>query len=431
MRQLDALRRMLVDREDEILDALHVDVGKPRLEAWLAEVSYMVKEVDHTKKHLADWMRAEKVSTPMVIQPGRSEIRKEPLGLCLVIAPWNYPFQLAMAPLLGALSAGNCVVLKPSEVAPHTSALLARLIPQYLDNDAFAVVEGGVPETTALLEERWDHIFYTGNGNVARIIMAAAARYLTPVVLELGGKSPCIVDKDVDLAVVARRIAWGKFYNAGQTCIAPDYVLVHEQVRDALLDKLRSSIREFYGEDPKRSPDYARIVNARHHQRLARLLPKSGEPVTRLDLDENDRYFSPTVLRDVPIDSPVMADEIFGPILPVLSYREPEEVLSFVNERPKPLALYLFSEDEAFQSKVLDNTSSGGATVNHVWLHFGVLDLPFGGVGESGMGAYHGSHSFDTFSHRKSVLMKPLKMDPPIMYPPYDGLKAKLLKLLA
>jgi aldehyde dehydrogenase (NAD+) len=431
VKQLEALRKMLVDREDEILDALHVDVGKPRLEAWIAEVSYMVKEVDHTRKHLADWMRPERTGTPLVIQPGRSEVRKEPLGVCLVIAPWNYPFQLAMAPLLGALSAGNCVLLKPSEVAPHTSALLARLIPQYLDADAVAVVEGGVAETTALLEQKFDHIFYTGNGHVARIIMTAAAKHLTPVVLELGGKSPCIVDKDVDLDVVARRIAWGKFYNAGQTCIAPDYVLVHEAVREPFFDKIRASLREFYGEDPQKSPDYGRIVNGRHHQRLARLLPGSGEPVTRVELDEADRYFSPTVLRDVPTDSAVMADEIFGPILPVLSYREADEVVSFVNERPKPLALYVFSENAAFQSKMLDGTSSGGATVNHVWLHFGVPGLPFGGVGESGMGAYHGQYSFDTFTHRKAVLQKPLKLDPPIMYPPYDGLKAKLLKLLA
>ncbi|MBI2394204.1 MAG: aldehyde dehydrogenase family protein [Deltaproteobacteria bacterium] len=430
MRQLDAIRRMLVDREDEILDALHVDVGKPRLEGWIAEVGFMVKEVDHTIKHLAEWMRPEKVAAPLVLQPARAEIHKEPLGVCLVISPWNYPFQLAMAPLVGALSAGNCVLIKPSEVAPHTSALLARLLPQYLEPDAVAVIEGGVRETTELLEQQFDHIFYTGNGHVGRIVMTAAAKHLTPVVLELGGKSPCIVDKQVDLDVAARRITWGKFYNAGQTCVAPDYVLVHEQVRDAFLDKVRATVREFYGDDPKKSPDYGRIVNERHHKRLSQLL-RSGEAVTRVDVDEADRYISPTVLRDVSTDSKAMEDEIFGPILPVLSYREPEEVLRFINDRPKPLALYVFSENESLQSKILANTSSGGVSINHVWLHLGVPDLPFGGVGESGLGAYHGKYSFDTFTHKKGVLRKPLKMDPPIMYPPYDGLKARLLKLLA
>lgn len=430
IRQLEAIRRMLVDREDEILDALHVDVGKPRLEGWIAEVGFMVKEVDHTLKHLAEWMRPEKVAAPLVLQPARAEIHKEPLGVCLVIAPWNYPFQLAMAPLVGALSAGNCVLIKPSEVAPHTSALLARLLPQYLEPDAVAVVEGGVRETTELLEQQFDHIFYTGNGHVGRIVMTAAAKHLTPVVLELGGKSPCIVDKQVDLDVAARRITWGKFYNAGQTCVAPDYVLVHEQVRDAFLDKVRGTVREFYGDDPKKSPDYGRIVNERHHKRLSQLLG-SGEPVTRVDVDEADRYISPTVLRDVSTDSKAMEDEIFGPILPVLSYREPEEAVRFINERPKPLALYVFSENESLQSRILASTSSGGVSINHVWLHLGVPDLPFGGVGESGLGAYHGKYSFDTFTHKKGVLKKPLKMDPPIMYPPYDGLKARLLKLLA
>ncbi len=428
--QLDAIRRMLVDREDEILDALHVDVGKPRLEGWLAEVGFMVKEVDFVKKNLEKWMAPERVGTPLVLQPGRSEIMKEPLGVVLVIGPWNYPFQLILAPLVGALAAGNTVLIKPSEVAPNTSALLARLIPEYVDPDAVAIVEGGVAETTALLEQRYDHIFYTGNGHVARIIMAAAVKHLTPLTLELGGKSPCIVDRECDLDVAAKRITWGKFYNAGQTCVAPDYVLAHESIREQLLEKIKKSVRDFYGDDPKKSPDYGRIVNQRHHQRLSKLLG-SGQAVTRIDADESDRYLSPTVLRDVAVDSPAMVDEIFGPILPVLSYREREEAVRFVNDRPKPLALYVFTENESFADDILARTSSGGATVNHVWLHLGVPGLPFGGVGESGVGSYHGKHSFDTFSHRRGVLRKPLKLDPPIMYPPYDSIKSAILKLLA
>jgi aldehyde dehydrogenase (NAD+) len=430
LRQLDSLHKMLIDREDEILDALHVDVGKPRMEGWIAEVGFMVKEVEHTRKNLREWVKPEKVPIPLVLQPGKSEVQRQPLGVVLVIGPWNYPFQLVLAPLVAAIAAGNTVVLKPSEVAPNTSALLARLLPQYVEPDAVAVVEGGIPETTALLEERFDHIFYTGNGQVARIIYAAAAKHLTPVTLELGGKSPCIVDRNVDLAVVARRITWGKFYNAGQTCVAPDFLMVHESVRDALLDKIRSTVREFYGDNPQKSPDYGRIVNARHHQRLSKLL-KSGEAVTRIETDESDRYMSPVVLRDVKPDSPAMAEEIFGPILPVLTYREPEEAVAFINERPKPLALYVFTDNEQVKDTILENTSSGGATVNLVWLHLGVPELPFGGVGESGVGNYHGKWGFETFTHRRGVLQKPLRIDPPIMYPPYDGLKARLLRLLA
>jgi aldehyde dehydrogenase (NAD+) len=430
LRQLDSIHKMLMDREDEILDALHVDVGKPRLEGWIAEVGFMVKEVEHTRKNLREWMKPERVPTPLVLQPGKSEVQRQALGVVLVIGPWNYPFQLVMAPLVAALAAGNTVLLKPSEVAPNTSALLTRLLPQYLEPDAVAVVEGGIPETTALLQQRFDHIFYTGNGDVARIIYAAAAKNLTPVTLELGGKSPCVVDRDVDLEVVARRITWGKFYNAGQTCVAPDYLMVHESVRDALLDRIRSTVRDFYGDNPQKSPDYGRIVNTRHHQRLSKLLT-SGEPVTRVDVDESDRYISPVVLRDVKADSPAMTDEIFGPILPVLTYREPEEAVRFINERPKPLALYVFTDNERLKDTILENTSSGGATVNHVWLHLGVPELPFGGVGESGVGNYHGRWGFETFTHRRGVLQKPLRIDPPIMYPPYDGLKARLLRMLA
>jgi aldehyde dehydrogenase (NAD+) len=318
-------------------------------------------------------------------------------------------------------------VVKPSEVAAHTSALLARRLPEYLDGDCVRVVEGAVPETTALLGEKWDYIFYTGNGAVGRVVMQAAAKHLTPVTLELGGKSPCIVDEHVDLDTAVKRILWGKFSNAGQTCVAPDYVLAHERIHDALLDKLATTIRAFWGDDPQKSPDYGRVVNARHHARLMRLM-QSGDVVAGGRADAADRYIAPTVLKNVAPDSPVMGEEIFGPILPVLKVRDVDEAIRFVNERDKPLALYVFSTDSEVQEKVIASTSSGGATVNHCWVHLAVPDLPFGGVGESGMGAYHGKGTFETFSHKKSVLKKPFALDPPVMYPPYTEQKRKLIK---
>ena len=429
MGQLEALTRMIEEREGEILEALRIDVGKPRMEAFMAELGFVLGELALVKKKLPSWMRPERVATPASAQPGRAEIHRDPLGVVLLIGPWNYPFQLVIAPLIGALAAGNCAVVKPSEMTPTVSALLARLLPQYLDPDVVKVVEGGVVETTALLEERFDHIFYTGNGAVGRVVMTAAAKHLTPVTLELGGKSPCIVDKAADLDVGARRIVWGKYFNAGQTCIAPDYVLAHAAIHDKLLDKLRETVREFYGDDPQRSPDYARIVNQRHHQRLSKLLGE-GEPVTTLKVDEPDRYISPTVLRDVPATAKVMQDEIFGPILPVLRVQDMDEAISFVNARSKPLALYVYSEDDRVTHDVIDRTTSGGATVNHSGLHFSVPGLPFGGVGESGMGAYHGKLTFDTFTHRRAVLLKPTYLDPTVIYPPYTLLKEKLVRLL-
>ena len=335
-----------------------------------------------------------------------------------------------LLPLIGALAAGNCVLVKPSEIAPHTSKLIAEWLPRYVDGSAVKVMEGGVPETTALLAQQWDHIFYTGNGMVGRIVMEAAAKHLTPVTLELGGKSPCIVDRNVDIDVAAKRIVFGKFFNAGQTCVAPDYVLADDQVYDALVNRMGAVIREFYGENPKQNPDFGRIINERHHARLTKLL-ESGELAFGGDVDVSERYIAPTILKNVKPDEPVMQDEIFGPILPVLSVRDVDSAISFVNRRPKPLALYVLSDDKATQERVLQRTSSGGTTVNHVWMHLGVPELPFGGVGESGMGAYHGKYSFDVFSHRRSVLKKKLGKEPPIMYPPYTKLKYRLVKLLS
>jgi aldehyde dehydrogenase (NAD+) len=334
---------------------------------------------------------------------------------------------LLLLPMVGALAAGNCVVGKPSEVTANVSAALARLVPRYLDRDCVAIVEGGVPETQALLTQRFEHIFYTGNGRVGRVVMEAAAKHLTPVTLELGGKSPTIVDDDVNIDVAARRIAFGKFLNAGQTCVAPDYVLVSRARADELVDRVGNAIHEFYGADPARSPDYARIVNDAHFRRLEGLL-SCGTAVVGGESSAGERYIAPTVLRDVDPDSAVMAEEIFGPLLPVLPVADVDEAIRFVNDRDRPLSLYVFSSSPAVQDRVLAETTSGGACVNTTVMHVAVPELPFGGVGASGMGAYHGKASFDVFSHRKSVLSKPARPDPKIAYPPYTKWKERLIR---
>lgn len=427
--QLGRIRDLVRENAEELLTALRADLGKPELEARATDVQIVAGEVALAQKHLRRWTRPEKVATPLNQKPARARIVREPLGVVLVIAPWNYPVQLLLSPLVGAVAAGNAVVLKPSEVSAHVSGALARLVPRYLDPEAIALVEGGVPETTALLEQRFDHIFYTGNGAVGRVVMAAAARHLTPVTLELGGKSPCIVDDTANLDVAARRIAWGKFMNAGQTCIAPDYVLVSEGREGALVEKLDEAIRSFYGEKPRETSDYGRIVNERHHRRLTAYLA-DGEVAIGGEADESERYIAPTVLRHVDPSAPVMQEEIFGPILPVLPVRDVDEAISFVNAREKPLALYVFSEDAGVEEKVVERTQSGGVCVNATIWHIANPNLPFGGVGASGMGAYHGRSSFETFSHRKSVVTKSTRLDPKILYPPYGSLKTSLVKRL-
>ena len=427
--QLDALEHFLMERDQDIEDALRADLRKPPTEAFTSEAGIALSELRLTRKKLASWMKPERVRTSKIAMPGRSYIYREPLGATLIIGAWNYPLHLVLVPLIGAIAAGNCAVLKPSEVAPNVSALIAKWIPKYLDRKAVQVVEGSVPETTELLQEKWDHIFYTGNGTVGRIVMAAAARHLTPVTLELGGKSPCIVDESADLNMAAQRIVFGKFFNAGQTCVAPDYVLVHDHVHDALVNRMSSAIREFYGDDPKQSPDFARIVNERHHARLTRLLD-DADVVAGGENDVSDRYIAPTILKNVKEDDAVMQEEIFGPILPVISVPSVDSAIAFVNRRPKPLALYLFGRDKDVHDRVLAGTSAGGTTINHIWLHLGVDQLPFGGVGESGMGAYHGRLSFETFSHRRAVLKKPLLPDPPLLFPPYSARKLRWIKRL-
>ncbi len=427
--QLKAFQAMLSDRQDIFHEALRADLGRCRFEAWIAETGFLANEAAHVRKHLRAWTRPERVFTPLVHQPGRSTIRREPLGVVLIIGPWNYPLQLVLAPLVGAIAAGNCAVLKPSELAPNTAAAIAEWIPEYLDAECVRVVQGGVQETEALLAQRFDHIFYTGSGRVGRVVMEAAAKHLTPVTLELGGKSPVVVDRDVDLERAARRIAWGKFFNAGQTCVSPDYALVDRAIEADFVERLRANIRAFYGSEPRSSPDYARVVNDRHFARLQGLL-QSGRVAEGGDSDPDERYIAPTILREVPDDAPVMQDEIFGPILPVVPVDGVKDAIARINARPKPLALYVFSKRQRAIDDVIEQTSSGGVCVNDTLAHLSIPDLPFGGVGESGMGAYHGRESFEVFSHRRGVLEKGTRIDPALRYPPYDEHKLKWAKRL-
>ncbi|MFM7270426.1 MAG: aldehyde dehydrogenase family protein [Actinomycetes bacterium] len=428
--QLRALHRMLAEQEEPLLEALRTDLGKPAIEAFLTEIAFVRAEVDVTLKHLRRWMRPERVGIPVKQQPGRARIHRDPLGVVLIIGPWNYPVQLLLAPLVGAIAAGNCAVLKPSEVSPTVSATLARIVPQYLDRDAVRVVEGAVPETSALLEQRWDHIFYTGNGTIGRVVMGAAAKHLTPVTLELGGKSPTYVDASANLAVAARRIAWGKFLNSGQTCIAPDYVLVDRSVEAAFVEHLRAAVHGFFGDDPSTSPDFGRIVNGRHFARIRALADGAGAgtPAFGGRHDEASRYIEPCALLGVDPSARIMQEEIFGPVLPILGVDGVDEAIRFINDRDKPLALYIFAERGAVTDRILAETSSGGVCVNATLYHLVPPTLPFGGVGESGQGAYHGRSTFETFSHRKSVLRKPTRLDPPIAYPPYTEQKQKLIR---
>jgi aldehyde dehydrogenase (NAD+) len=429
--QLGGLRRMLEERDADFVEALRADLGRPAMEAFAADLGHAKIELRHLQSHLKDWMRPKKVSLPLTVAPGKGWIQAEPLGVCLVIAPWNYPIQLLIEPLAAALAAGNCVAAKPSELAPACSAALARWIPEYVDPEAVVVVEGAVEETTALLDQRWDHIFFTGSTAVGKVVAAAAAKHLTPTVLELGGKSPTYVHASADLDVAARRIAWGKLLNAGQTCIAPDYVLADRSIRDRLVDRLQAQITEFYGKDPKSSDSLGRIVNERHARRLQGLLESgAGTVVVGGDVDVDQRWVAPTITVDPSPESPVMQEEIFGPILPVLAVDGPAEAKAFISARPKPLALYVFAKDDAVVEDVVDNVSSGGVCINQTLMHLLPADLPFGGVGDSGMGAYHGKTGFDALSHHKSVLKKPTRPDLKLLYPPYKPTVERLVRKL-
>ena len=425
--QLDRLLTMLEEREADFLDALAADLGKSSAEAYATEVGFLKHDASYALTHLDKWVKPERMHVPMAAHPARAWIQRDPLGVALVIAPWNYPVQLSLAPLIGAIAAGNCAVLKPSELAPATSKVLTRCIGDFLDPDAIAVVEGAVDETQALLAQRWDKIFYTGNGRVGLIVMAAAAEHLTPVTLELGGKSPAVVDRSANVRVAGRRIAWGKYLNAGQTCIAPDYVLADAAIADELTREINDAVRAFYGVDPRVSPDYGRIIDDRHFERLVGYLD-DGTIAFGGAHDASTRYLAPTALRGVADDAPSMTDEIFGPVLPIRSVASTNDAIEFVNNRDKPLALYVFSGDDAVTERVLAETSSGGVAVNATLFQVSAPELPFGGVGGSGMGAYHGRASFEAFSHAKSVLRRSTRLDPDLAYPPYTRWKERILR---
>ncbi|MCX6511245.1 MAG: aldehyde dehydrogenase family protein [Actinobacteria bacterium] len=425
--QLEQMVKMLEENEAALLSALATDLGKPSVEGFITDIAFVTSEVKLMIKKLKKWNKPERVRTPLVAMPARSRLIPEPLGVVLVIAPWNYPIQLLLVPAAGAIAAGNAVVMKPSEVSAVTSALLGELVPKYMDPSAVAIIEGGIPETTDLLEQRFDHIFYTGNGTVGRVVMTAAVKNLTPVTLELGGKSPVIVDSSANLKVSAHRIAWGKWLNAGQTCVAPDYVLVDEKVRDAFVEELGKAIGEFYGENPQASESYARIVSPRHFDRLKGLL-RGTTPAIGGVSDEGTRYISPTVLVDVDLESQVMNEEIFGPILPVISVSSTDDAISYVNAHAHPLALYVFAENKKVVREVLSRTTAGGVTVNGTILHLTNPNLPFGGIGESGMGGYHGRAGVRIFQHMKPVLTRGTKLDPSLTYPPYTARKEKIFR---
>ena len=418
LNQLKRLQTAIIERQGAIVDAVKADLGRPEFEGYF-EIG-VLDELRYVLKRLKKWSKPRRVGLPLTQLPGSAWVQPDPLGVVLIIGPWNYPFQLVISPLIGAIAAGNCALIKPSEIAPATSKVVADLVRDTFAREYVAVMEGGVETAQALLAQKFDHIFFTGGTRIGQIVMAAAAQQLTPVTLELGGKSPCIVDQNINLKVAAKRIVWGKFVNAGQTCIAPDYLLLHEAIKPEFLTALKETVHEFFGDDPAQSPDLARIVSDRQFARLTALMANEA-PVVGGAVNRDDRYIAPTILDGVTWESPIMQEEIFGPILPVMTYRHIEEAIAQINVRPKPLALYLFTKDESLQKQVLGSTSAGGSCLNDVFLQVAIWGLPFGGVGDSGIGAYHGKTSFETFSHLKSVLKKPFWFDLAWRYAPYAG----------
>jgi len=427
-RELEKLARLLRDNESRIGEALAADLGKPGFEAYASEIGFLRSETGFALKNLARWMRAERVPSPVTLFPSASRIEREPKGVALIIAPWNFPVQLTLGPWIGALAAGNCAVLKPSELAPRSSGLLAELVGENFPRELVTVATGGADVSRALLELPFDHVLFTGSASVAREVAAAAARSLIPVTLELGGKNPAIVDADCNLPLAARRITWGKFMNAGQTCVAPDYVLVPERLRGELVSGIAAYVSRFFGVDPRRSEDYGRIVSARHFDRLEGLL-QHGRVSVGGERNRDELYFAPTVLEDTEAGSPPLEEEIFGPILPVVTYRDLDEAIEIASRRPDPLALYVFSRRKDVQLRVLREIPSGGAAVNDLLVQFMNPGLPFGGRGASGVGEYHGRFGFELFSHRKAVVQGSI-LDIPLRYPPYRGKLRWLKKLL-
>lgn len=425
--RLKRLKGVVSSREGEILDALQKDLGKSPTEGYLTEISVLYQEIDLFLSRLDGWSRPRRVSTPLTLWPAKSRIVPEPYGRVLIIAPWNYPFQLLFSPLVGALGAGNTAVLKPSESAPATAELAASLVREAFPEGEVILFNGDASITETLLEEPWNYIFFTGSPRVGRLVMSAAAKHLTPLTLELGGKSPAVVDRNADLETAAKRIAWGKFLNAGQTCVAPDYLYVHEEVAINLVKRIESWLLRFYGKNPAESPDYGRIVNLYHFKRLTNLLEGTVPVLGGAPLEER-LYIPPTVITGIGWEHPLMEEEIFGPILPVLTFSELDSALEEIKRRPPPLAFYLFTRDRRKAEKALERLPFGGGCFNDTILHLANSNMPFGGVGSSGLGSYHGESSFRTFSHYKSILIGSSLFDNPFRYPPYSSSKLRWLK---
>ena len=423
---LKKLKAEIIAREQDVYDALKKDFKKPVFESFMSEYGLAVSGINLVLKNLKSWAKPKRVRPSMLTFPSTDYIYKEPYGTVLVIAPWNYPFILAIEPIIMAVSAGNTVVLKPSELTTHTSQLVSDIIQNVFGQEYVASVQGGIPVATKLLEQNWDYIFFTGSVPVGKIVAKAAANYLTPVTLELGGKSPCIVDETIDLNLAAKRIVWGKFFNGGQTCISPDYIIAHSSIKENLVESLKSEIIRAYGENPKQSEDYPRIINERNASRLKEML-EDVNVVFGGEHEVSECYIAPTLVDNPSLESTLMQDEIFGPILPILTYTSEADIDSIISNYDKPLSLYVFSKNKKFTNKIISSYSFGGGAINDPLIQFGNHRLPFGGVGASGIGSYHGKHGFDTFSHHKPVSKRGTWFDPPVRYAPYKG-KLNLLK---
>lgn len=427
IKQLKKLKKAIKDNEKLIIKALYKDLHKSEFEAYATEIGYLYDSIGYFIKNLKKWARVKTVKTPMVHLGAKSYIYPEPYGIVLIVGPFNYPFQLVFEPLIGAISAGNCAIIKPSEFTSNVSSIVCKIIKEIFDEKYIKVIEGGKETTSALINSPFDYIFFTGSVNIGKIVMEAAAKNLVPVTLELGGKSPCVVDKYANIEVAAERIAWGKFMNVGQTCVSPDYILVHKDIRRILVDKIIEKVKEFYGNDPKESKDYGRIVSTNQAERLINLID-NNKVIHGGSYDLEDLYIEPTIMEEITWNHSIMEEEIFGPILPIIDYDNLNEAIDRINNKPKPLALYLFTENKEVEKRVLESISFGGGCVNDTMTHLASPYLPFGGVGNSGIGSYHGSKSFETFSHMKSVLKKSSKINLKFIFPPYTEEKVELLK---
>lgn len=430
MEQLNKLRYSIKKHEKDIFDALKKDLNKANFETYAVEIGIVLDELRFVQKHLSKWATPKRVATSIANFPASSKIYKEPYGVVLIMSPWNYPFMLAMEPLIGAIAAGNCVILKPSNYSPNTSKVIETIVSEVFPKNYVTVVQGGREANTSLLEQKFDYIFFTGSVEVGKTVMEAAAKHVTPVTLELGGKSPCIVDETADIDLAAKRIVWGKFLNAGQTCVAPDYLLVSSTIKKELINKIKKYIIYFYGKNACANEDFPKIINEKHFNRLLTLI--NGERIIiGGDYSKDTNKIAPTVLDNITWESPIMENEIFGPILPIIEFQNFNEIISKINNRPKPLALYFFTRNKKNERKIINSISYGGGCINETIMHLASSTMPFGGVGESGMGGYHGKASFDTFTHQKSVLKKSTLIDIPFRYPPYGrflGIVKKILR---